>query len=134
DERAKVERRPADRPATEADLAAFKEGTIEVRETVEEPVISKKARVVEEVVVSKEISERTETVSDAVRNGKVEVEQLDSEKANRARVRSGATSATPDASYEDDYRTHWQTNYAATGGRYEEYQPAYQYGSRLGED
>jgi uncharacterized protein (TIGR02271 family) len=76
EERAIVERRPADRPASEADFANFKEGTIEVRETREEPVVSKAARVVEEVVVGKQVDERTETVSDTVRRTDVEVEQL----------------------------------------------------------
>ena len=76
DERATIERRPVDRPASEADFANFKEGTIEVRETVEEPVVAKTARVVEEVVVGKEVQERTETVADTVRRTDVEVERL----------------------------------------------------------
>ena len=76
DERATIERRPVDRPAGEADFANFKEGTIEVRETTEEPVVSKTARVVEEVVVGKEVQERTETVAETVRRTDVEVERL----------------------------------------------------------
>jgi uncharacterized protein (TIGR02271 family) len=125
DERAVVERRPADRPATEADFAAFKEGTIEVRETVEEPVIAKTARVVEEVVVGKEISEHTETVSDSVRQGEVDVERLE---GTGARMQPGALDDDP------GYRRHWQTNYASGGGKYEDYEPAYRYGSTLASD
>jgi uncharacterized protein (TIGR02271 family) len=124
EERAVVERRAVDRPATEADFAAFKEGTIEVRETVEEPVVAKTARVVEEVVVGKEVSERTETVSDSVRHGEVEVERLG---ASRAR---GETVREDDA----EYRTHWRTNYGNAGGTYEEYEPAYRYGASLAQD
>ena len=30
-----------------------------------------------------------------------------------------------------DYRAHWQANYAKSGGRYEDYAPAYGYGSEL---
>jgi uncharacterized protein (TIGR02271 family) len=75
DERAVVERRPVDRPATAADLAALKEGEVEIRETREEPVVSKTARVVEEVSIGKEASQRTETVSDTVRRTDVEVER-----------------------------------------------------------
>jgi uncharacterized protein (TIGR02271 family) len=75
EERAVVERRPVDRPASEADLAAFKEGDMEIRETSEEPVVSKEARVVEEVEVGKEAKQRTETVSDTVRRKDVEVER-----------------------------------------------------------
>ena len=76
EERATVERRPVDRAATEADLSSFKEGTVEVRETSEEPVIAKTARVVEEVVIGKDVKERTETIPDTVRRTDVEVEKL----------------------------------------------------------
>ena len=75
EERAVVERRPVDRPATAADFAAFKEGEMEIRETSEEPVVSKSARVVEEVEIGKEASQRTETVSDTVRRTDVDVER-----------------------------------------------------------
>jgi stress response protein YsnF len=51
EEHVKVERHPVDQPATEADMAAFKEGAVEMREMAEEPVVEKVARVVEEVVV-----------------------------------------------------------------------------------
>ena len=45
EEHANVKRTAVDRPATEADFAAFKEGSIEVREMGEEAVVSKTARV-----------------------------------------------------------------------------------------
>jgi uncharacterized protein (TIGR02271 family) len=85
EERAVVERRPVDRPATSADLAAFKEGEMEIRETSEEPVVSKTARVVEEVEVGKEATQRTETVNDTVRRTDVDVE--------RTGERTGATAS-----------------------------------------
>jgi len=89
EERATVERRPVDRPVSEADVAGFEERTIEVVETMEEPVISKTARVVEEVVVGKEVRERTETVGDVVRRTDVEIEELDSDSdSDVARSRS----------------------------------------------
>jgi stress response protein YsnF len=46
---------------------------VEVRETSEEPVVAKTARVVEEVVVGREAIERTETVRDTVRREEVEI-------------------------------------------------------------
>jgi uncharacterized protein (TIGR02271 family) len=77
EEHARVERRAVDRPASEADLgAAFQEGSIEVVETAEVPVVNKTARVVEEVEIGKEISERTEVVDETVRRTEVEVEDL----------------------------------------------------------
>lgn len=76
EEHVTVERRPANQPIDSAYVEAFKEGVIEVTETREEAVISKQARVVEEVVVGKEVQERTETVRDTVRRTDVDVEQL----------------------------------------------------------
>jgi uncharacterized protein (TIGR02271 family) len=52
---------------------AFEERVVEVRETAEEPVVAKTAHVVEEVVVGREATERTETVKDTVRREDVEV-------------------------------------------------------------
>jgi uncharacterized protein (TIGR02271 family) len=68
-----VERRPVDRPLTDSD-DAFQDRTIEARETNEEAVIGKTARVVEEVVVSKDVSQRTEEIDDTVRKTEVEVD------------------------------------------------------------
>ncbi|HEX4260987.1 MAG TPA: YsnF/AvaK domain-containing protein [Acetobacteraceae bacterium] len=69
-----VERRPVDRPAADLPADAFRERTIEVQATSEEPVLSKEARVVEEVELRKEIGERTETVRDTTRRTEVKVE------------------------------------------------------------
>ena len=72
DETVSVERRPvADaRPVTDPD---FTDKVVEMQETVEEAVVSKTARVREEVVVRKEATERTETVRDTVRREDVEI-------------------------------------------------------------
>lgn len=74
EEHVDVQRRPADRPLTDADKA-FRERNIEVTETREQPVVSKEARVVEEVVVGKNVQQRTETVRDQVRKTDVQVER-----------------------------------------------------------
>jgi uncharacterized protein (TIGR02271 family) len=52
---------------------AFEERTVEVRETEEVPVVEKMSRVVEEVAIRKEATERKETVRDTVRREQVEV-------------------------------------------------------------
>ena len=77
EENVRVERRPTDRPATEADFAKAGSGTVEVTEHKEVPVINKEARVVEEVVIDKEARDRTETVRDTVRKTDVDVERVD---------------------------------------------------------
>lgn len=120
EEHVKVERHAVDKPATAADLAAFKEGSVELRETSEEAVVSKTARVVEEVVVGKEVTQRTEQINDTVRRTDVEVEQLGASRA-------GTTIGDDDT----DFRRHWQTAYGSTGGRYEDYDDAYRYGSTM---
>lgn len=95
EEHARVERRAVDRPATEEELRGLKEGTIEVTERVEEPVIGKSTRVVEEIEVGKEVGTRTETVRDTVRETKVEVEQMAAGTRAAGTVQPG--SATPPA-------------------------------------
>lgn len=70
-ERVNIERRPVDRPATGAE---FGERTIEAREYVETPVVSKDARVVEEINLNKDVESHVETVRDTVRKTEVEIE------------------------------------------------------------
>ena len=121
-ERADVQRRAVDRPASEADLRDLGERTIEVRETAEEPVVAKQARVVEEVVVRKKVSRRTQQISDSVRSTEVDVERL-------------STGTTTDDSVEQSpYRPHFDSNYANSGERWEEHEPAYRYGETLRTD
>ena len=69
-----VTRRSADRAATASDLTAG-ESPIEITETAEEPVVGKQAKVVEEVVLQKAATERTETVKDTVRRKDVDVKK-----------------------------------------------------------
>jgi uncharacterized protein (TIGR02271 family) len=71
-----VNRTPVNRPATEADFQAFKEGEIEVTESAERAVVGKEAHVVEEVSLGKEVSEREQVIHDTVRNTEVDVEQI----------------------------------------------------------
>jgi len=68
-----VERRPVDRALT-GDENLFQDRTIEAAATSEEAVVSKEARVTGEVVIKKDVEQRTETVSDTVRSTKVDVE------------------------------------------------------------
>jgi len=77
DEQVHVERRRIDQPLDAATAAtAFQEGTFEVHERDEQAVVQKQARVVEEVVVNKEVQQRTETVQDTVRRTDVDVQEL----------------------------------------------------------
>ena len=120
EEHVRVERRSVDRPATAGDFnEAFKEGTIEVTEHAEQPVVQKQARVVEEVVVGKEATERTETVRDTVRHTDVKVEQV------------GAEAGSGFEAYETDYRTNFQQSFPGGEYTYDQVKPAYRYGHSL---
>lgn len=84
EEHIRVQRNPVNRPASEADFEALKGGTIELTETAEEAVVAKQARVVEEVTVGKDVTERTETVKDKVRRTEVDVEQIPGDTIGKA--------------------------------------------------
>jgi len=116
-----VERRPVDRPVSDADTT-FKEQSFELNETDEEAVVSKQARVVEEVVVSKEAQEHTETIRDTVRRQDVHVHEQGAERA---------VNATGYDAYDADFRQNFQTNYANSGYTYDQYAPTYRYGYNL---
>src|SRR5829696_4197093 len=89
EERVRVERRVVDRPVTAADADAFEETVIEVPLRTETVDVQKQARVAEEVVVSKEATQRTERVADTVRREQVVVDE----------------DATVDASFVEDRET-----------------------------
>ena len=73
DENVEIERRTVDRPLTDADWA-FQDRTISAEEHHEEAVVSKDARVVEEIGIHKTASHRTETIDDSVRKTEVEID------------------------------------------------------------
>jgi stress response protein YsnF len=75
EEHAEVVRRAVADPNYVKDID-WSDTTVEVRETAEEAVVSKSARVVEEVAVGKTGSDHTETVRDTVRRQQVEVERV----------------------------------------------------------
>jgi uncharacterized protein (TIGR02271 family) len=81
-ERVYVQRKPVDRPASEADFTGFREGEVEVTEHAEVPVVNKEARVVEEVSLGKDVDERTETVRDTVRKTEVDIDNLENKSSS----------------------------------------------------
>jgi uncharacterized protein (TIGR02271 family) len=93
EERVHVERRPVS-GSTQAGTAdrdaLFKERTIEMEERSEEAVVSKEARVKEELVIRKDVDQRAETISDTVRSTEVEVED------ERSRQGTGTTGKPTD--------------------------------------
>lgn len=76
EEEVHVERRPVNQTIDPSAIDQLQTGTIEVRETGEQAVVSKEARVVEEVVIDKATTQRTETIQDTVRRTDVNVEEI----------------------------------------------------------
>lgn len=92
EEHVEVERRPVDRKLDASDTDAFRERDISMTETAEEAVVGKTARVVEEVVVRKEGSDRTEEIDDTVRRTEVDIDDTDATRT--AGTGMGSSSAT----------------------------------------
>lgn len=124
EEQVRVDRQKVNRPATEADFAAGKEQVIEVQEFAEQPVVSKQARVVEEVRVGKEASERRADIQDTVRHTEVRVEPLSGARGN---------SGLETENYDTDFRQDFQNRYGSSAS-YEDYAPGYQYGFESASD
>jgi uncharacterized protein (TIGR02271 family) len=75
DERCEVARREVTDPKLAKDID-WKDLTIEVTETSEQPVVTKTARIAEEVVIRRRQSEHVETIRDRVRRQQLEVERV----------------------------------------------------------
>lgn len=108
-EKVDVERRKVDRPIEKGE-DAFREREIEVTATAEEAVVAKTARVIEEVIVKKDVETHTEKIKDTVRHTDVDVEKLPFD--------AGA------------YRKHHAST-LAEGGKFDEFEPAYRYGHEM---
>ena len=74
DETVSIDRHAVDRPVAALGADAFQERTIEMEEIDEEAMVGKIARVVEEIGIRKDVSDRTETVRDTVRSTKVDID------------------------------------------------------------
>lgn len=80
EEHVRVERQDVNRPLTDSDRTAFQDRDIELTERAEVPVVSKEARVVEEIKISKDVDERSETIRDTVRNTEVDIDNIEGTK------------------------------------------------------
>ncbi len=88
-EKVVLDRRPVTdgRPSTDS----FSEKTVEMIETAEEAVVSKTAKVYEEVGLRKEAADRVETVRDTVRKEEVEIEKIPGQDTTVNKVTSSTT-------------------------------------------
>ena len=75
EEHCEVARRAVTDPKLAQDID-WRDQTLEVTETSEQPVVTKTARVAEEIVIRKRGSDHVETIRDTVRRQQLEVEQV----------------------------------------------------------
>jgi uncharacterized protein (TIGR02271 family) len=126
EERVTIERRPVDRPLTDADEAALRsqDATVEIHESIEEPVVRKRARVIEEIIIDKDVTNHNATVRDTVRRTEVDVDQAGA-------TTSSSADATRFDAFDKDYRSHYERTYGSAGYTYDDYAPVYRYGHSL---
>jgi len=84
EERVNIERRIVDRPIEDYD-EVFRDRQLELKAMSEEPLIAKRAHVVEEIRVHKDTTERVEHVHDTLRHTDVELSELPSEHGGQTR-------------------------------------------------
>jgi stress response protein YsnF len=117
DETIRVRRRPVSREVSVSDLDLFKERSYEMTEVDEEAVVHIRARVIEEVVISKEVAEKIETIRETLRRTDVEIEEVPG-------VRRFDD-------YAGDFRSYYTQRLAKSGLGYEKYSPAFRFGHSL---
>ena len=83
EEHVTINRTPVDRPISASDINAFKEEEFEMTEHAEVPVVTKEARVLEEVSLNKDVQEREETIRETLRNTEVEAERIDPKESDK---------------------------------------------------
>jgi hypothetical protein len=116
--------------------------TIEVPVHDEEVTVEKRAVVYEEVEVGKRSVQETEHVDATVRREELRVDDKDNllegggrttRSASSSGTTAGTSTSTGWAAAMPGYRTRWQQRYGSQGGRWEDAEPAYQYGYGLRE-
>jgi len=125
----------ADRPIAAGDMPdAFKEGTIRVPVRGEEVVAQKQAVVTGEVVIERERTTETQTISDTVRKERVEVDenyqrQRDNFRNHFETRRKGMTGTAADTRSFEDAEPNYRTGFHAAhderfaGRKFEEVEP-----------
>jgi len=94
EEHVTVDRRPVNQAVDASVFDQVQNQTFEVVEHDEQAVVSKEARVVEEVTVRKDVEQRTETIQDSVRRTNVDVEQLSGQTTTSGTVTGSTVSGS----------------------------------------
>jgi uncharacterized protein (TIGR02271 family) len=115
EEHVNVERRVIDRTIDPND-DAFRERSLDLRASSEEPVFEKRARVVEEIRLHKDNTERVETVHDTLRHTDVQISEIP----------PGGRHFNPSR-----YLDHFKRTYEGDRYTFDWVAPAYEFGEQL---
>ena len=116
-----VERKQVDRDL-HAGEDVFEDESFEVSETREEPVVEKKTKIREEVAISKDAEEHTETFEDTVRKEHINIENLNEQAQSRFEQ------------FEPQLQAHYKENYGDEDHDFSDYSRGYRYGMGLAEN
>jgi uncharacterized protein (TIGR02271 family) len=116
DETVRVQRRPINR-SVEIDHDLFKPRSFEMVEMDEIAQVKKTARVVEEVTLGKEVTDKIQTIKETLRRQDVQVEEI--------------PAVRPFDSYDSDFRSFYTKQLANSGVSYESLTPAFRFGHGL---
>ena len=115
EEHVNLERRVIDRSVDLDDDDAFRERSLDLRASSEEPIFEKRARVVEEIRLHKDKSERVETVHDTLRHTDVQISEIPAgRRFNPSR-----------------YLDHFKRTYESERYTFDWVAPAYEFGEQL---
>ncbi len=115
EEHVNVERRVIDRLGRSDDDDVFRERSLDLRASAEEPIFEKRARVVEEIRLHKDKSERVETVHDTLRHTDVQISEIPAgRRFNPSR-----------------YLDHFKRTYESERYTFDWVAPAYEFGEQL---
>lgn len=123
EERVNVQRRVVDRPIDEGD-EAYRDRAFDLTSFTEEPLVTKRAHVVEEIRIHKDSTERVERIQDTLRHTDVRVselagEQLPGKVGQQQRFDKGF------------YTDHYNKTYAGQNYSFEYVEPAYRFGEGM---
>jgi len=121
-----VDRRPVNRPAADQPIGTGTNQTIDVPVREERVEVEKQPVVYEEVSVGKQQVTQNQRVSDTVRR-----EELRTDSTGNVQIPGSGTATTDRRGWDQvmpAYRQRWQERSAASGGRWEDYEPGYRYG------
>ncbi|NUP05546.1 MAG: PRC and DUF2382 domain-containing protein [Polyangiaceae bacterium] len=114
EEHVNVQRRAVDRPIDAAE-DAFRERALDLATYTEEPLVQKRARIVEEIHIHKDAKERVEHIHDTLRHTDVRVSELPGERIATRNY----------------YEGHFKKNYLGQNYQFETVLPAYMFGEDL---